>query len=78
MSFSRTVDRRINMSVFPSTLLKLLATLIAVFFLLLNMSCFLSGVEGLMRTGSLHVADDRTGLVVHELDANLGDTTARA
>lgn len=31
-----------------------------------------------VRTGSLHVTDDRTGLVVHELDANLGDTTTRA
>lgn len=31
-----------------------------------------------VHTGSLDVADDRTGLVVHELDANLGDTTTRA
>lgn len=30
------------------------------------------------RTGSLDVSDDRTGLVLEELDANLGDTTARA
>lgn len=29
-------------------------------------------------TGSLDVADDGTGLVVHELNANLGNTTARA
>jgi hypothetical protein len=34
--------------------------------------------ERLLPTGSLDVADDGTGLVVHELDANLGDTTARA
>lgn len=26
-------------------------------------------------TGSLDVTDDGTGLVVHELDADLGDTT---
>ncbi|KAL2280394.1 hypothetical protein FJTKL_12627 [Diaporthe vaccinii] len=31
-----------------------------------------------VRTGSLDVSDDRSGLVVHELDANLGNTTARA
>jgi hypothetical protein len=30
------------------------------------------------RTGSLDVADDRTGLVLKEFDANLGNTTARA
>lgn len=30
-----------------------------------------------VRTGSLDVSDDRSGLVVHELDANLGDTTTR-
>lgn len=29
-------------------------------------------------TGTLDVTDDRTALVVHELNANLGDTTARA
>lgn len=29
------------------------------------------------RTWALHVSDDRSGLVVHELDADLGDTTAR-
>jgi hypothetical protein len=29
-------------------------------------------------TRSLDVTDNRTGLVVHELDANLSDTTARA
>lgn len=27
------------------------------------------------RTGTLDVADDGTGSVVHELDADLGDTT---
>ena len=31
-----------------------------------------------MRTGTLDVADDRPALVVHELDADLGDTTTRA
>jgi hypothetical protein len=31
-----------------------------------------------MRTGSLDVSDDASGLVVHELDANLGDTTTGA
>ena len=30
-----------------------------------------------LRTGSLDVTDDGTGLVVHELDANLSDTTTR-
>lgn len=34
------------------------------------------GFEG-RRTGSLDVTDDGTGLVIHELDADLGDTTAR-
>jgi len=34
------------------------------------------GKEGL--TGSLDVTDDGTGLVVHELNADLGNTTARA
>lgn len=29
------------------------------------------------RTGSLDVTDDGSALVVHELDANLGDTTTR-
>jgi hypothetical protein len=29
-------------------------------------------------TGSLDVADDGTGLVIHELNANLGNTTAGA
>lgn len=29
-------------------------------------------------TGSLDVADDGTGLIVHELNANLGNTTAGA
>lgn len=33
---------------------------------------------GIIRTGSLDVSDDRSGLVVHELDANLGDTTSRS
>jgi hypothetical protein len=40
------------------------------------------GLEGLgmreLLTGSLDVADDGTGLVVHELNANLGDTTTGA
>lgn len=40
---------------------------------------FIFPSQGLyVRTGSLDVADDRTGLVVHELDTNLGDTTTRA
>lgn len=30
------------------------------------------------RTGSLDVTDDGTGLVVHELDTALGDTTTGA
>lgn len=30
------------------------------------------------RTGTLDVTDDGTGSVVHELNANLGNTTARA
>lgn len=33
---------------------------------------------GVVRTGSLDVSDDRSGLVVHELDANLGNTTTRS
>lgn len=31
-----------------------------------------------LANGSLDVSDDRSGLVVHELDADLGNTTARA
>ncbi len=30
-----------------------------------------------IRTWSLDVADDASGLVIHELDADLGDTTTR-
>lgn len=30
------------------------------------------------RTWSLHVANDRTGLVIHELDAHLGNTSTRS
>lgn len=37
-----------------------------------------SSSQGVVRTGSLDVSDDRSGLVVHELDADLGNTTARA
>lgn len=33
---------------------------------------------GIFRTWALDVSDDRSGLVVHELDADLGDTTTRA
>lgn len=32
----------------------------------------------LKHTGTLDVSDDGTGLVVHELDTDLGDTTTRA
>lgn len=35
------------------------------------------GLLGVRLTGSLDVTDDGTGLVIHELDADLGDTTAR-
>lgn len=38
---------------------------------------FRSQIRYCRRTGSLDVTDDRTGLVIHELDAHLGDTTAR-
>lgn len=34
--------------------------------------------EGRLRTSALDVADDGTGLVVHELDTALGDTTTGA
>jgi hypothetical protein len=34
--------------------------------------------EVLARTWALDVTDDGTGLVVHELDTALGDTTTRA
>lgn len=41
-------------------------------------SCILNGMRnGSRRTGSLDVTDDGTGLVIHELDADLGNTTAR-
>jgi hypothetical protein len=33
---------------------------------------------GSVRTRALDVTDDGTGLVVHELNANLGDTTTGA
>jgi hypothetical protein len=36
-----------------------------------------SGRDCCRRTGSLDVTDDRTGLVIHELNAHLGDTTTR-
>jgi hypothetical protein len=35
------------------------------------------GLLGVRLTGSLDVTDDGTGLVIHEFDADLGDTTAR-
>lgn len=38
----------------------------------------LAGGEGRLRTSALDVADDGTGLVVHELDTALGDTTTGA
>jgi len=37
-----------------------------------------AGRDGWLFTGSLDVADDGTGLVLEELDANLGDTTTRS
>lgn len=36
------------------------------------------GILGARRTRALDVADDGAALVVHELDADLGDTTTRA
>jgi|SRR5690242_8632720 len=35
-------------------------------------------LDGSLRTSALDVTDDRTGLVVHELDTALGDTTTGA
>lgn len=35
------------------------------------------GISRIYRTWALDVSDDRSGLVVHELDADLGDTTTR-
>lgn len=38
----------------------------------------IAGIRGRLRTSALDVADDGTGLVVHELDTALGDTTTGA
>lgn len=65
MSFSRTIRAHI-MSVFVDLVLA-------------SFGLLRSDLRGrVVRTGSLDVSDDRSGLVVHELDANLGNTTARA
>jgi hypothetical protein len=40
--------------------------------------CTLLAEEGRLRTSALDVTDDGTGLVVHELDTALGDTTTGA
>lgn len=42
-----------------------------------TVSSFVDAFE-LKHTGTLDVSDDGTGLVVHELDTDLGDTTTRA
>ena len=65
MSFSRTVEK--------------VTTLVRPFVIRISHATLDVGFEGLsMRTGTLDVADDRPALVVHELDADLGDTTTRA
>lgn len=70
MSFSRTVrsEHLVSTSVLPSFSRYFDAIASTVSF----------WVRKFVHTGSLDVTDDRTGLVVHELDANLGNTTARA